>query len=209
MDREGDEVRFRLTDDGLELYVAGELFSAAVETMEYDKADGRISVEDEEVEGSFQLQEEEQLIKAATLSVFSKQCGIEWRGDPAVTLPAEVEELLVSDELRASRPGVCMLWAQLLQIYPGEEAAKEAVRRNSAIVLPYLNRPYFIEGSWQVLNEMMSAEEALEVVTNNPGILASRPEGLKMSNKAAVQATAKAVNVVDALWPEGLKWPGS
>jgi hypothetical protein len=54
---------------------------------------------------------------------------------------------------------------------------------------------------WQVLNEMMSGEEALEVVTKNPGILACNPAGLKESNKAAVMTMANVVNGV-----EGLLW---
>jgi hypothetical protein len=32
--------------------------------------------------------------------------------------------------------------------------ALAAVARNSAIVLPYLNRPHHISGSWKVLDEM-------------------------------------------------------
>jgi len=207
LDREGDEVRFVLEPQGLGLYVGGELFCPAIEEMTYDKADGRISIEDEEVEGSFQLREEEQRIKATTLSVFSQQAGVTWLGDEPLELPDEVEGVLTNEELRESRPGVKLLWAQLLEVYPSEADAKEAVRRNSAIVLPYLNRPYHIEGSWRVLNEIMSEAEALEVITKNPGILACNPSGLKTSSKAAVQTMAGVVDVVDGLWPEGLKWP--
>ena len=62
--------------------------------------------------------------------------------------------------------------AQLLEIFPTEAAASAAVARNSAIVLPYLNRPTHIAGSWAVLQEKFgSDEEALEVVTKNPGLL--------------------------------------
>ena len=78
VDREGDEVRFVLERAGLELYVDGELFSGAVETITYNRTDGTVAVEDEEVEGSFQLSEEEQTLKATTLSVFSRQAGAEW-----------------------------------------------------------------------------------------------------------------------------------
>ena len=46
---------------------------------------------------------------------------------------------------------------------------------------------------------MMSAEEALEVVTKNPGILACNPLGLKGSNKAAVMTMANVVNGVESL----------
>ena len=90
-------------------------------------------------------------------------------------LPQPVEALLVDDELRASRPGTCLLWATLLQVYPDEPSALAAVARNSAIVLPYLNRPAYISGSWREINEKMGPEDALDVVTKNPGILCCNP----------------------------------
>lgn len=43
----------------------------------------------------------------------------------------------------------------------------------------------------------------MQVVTKNPGILASNPAGLKTSNKAAVQAMAVIVDGVEAV-----KWWG-
>lgn len=209
VDREGDAMRFLQRREGLSLFVGGELFSGGLDTVTYTVSDGTVAVEDEEVEGAFQLTEEKQTIEATRLYAFCKQSGVEWLGDDPITLPSEVETLLINDELRKSRPGVCLLWAQLLSVYPTEAAAKEAVVRNSAIVLPYLNRPFHIDGSWEVLKTMMSEEEALEVITKNPGILACIPAALKTSNKLAVLTTARAVDTVDNLWPEGLKWPGS
>ena len=44
-----------------------------------------------------------------------------------------------------------------------------------------------------------SAEEALEVVTKNPGILSCDPAGLRESNKGTVKAMASAVDVVESL----------
>lgn len=209
VDREGDSMRFVPRGDGLSLYVGGEMFSGGLDTVTYTQADGTVAVEDEEVEGAFQLREEKQTVEATRLYAFCKQTGVEWLGDEPITLPEEVETLLINDELRKSRPGVCLLWAQLLSVYPSEAAAKQAVDRNSAIVLPYLNRPFHIDGSWEVLKTMMSEEEALEVITKNPGILACNPAALKTSNKVAVQTTARAVDTVENLWPEGLKWWGS
>jgi hypothetical protein len=48
-----------------------------------------------------------------------------------------------------------------------------------------------------VLNGMMSAEEALDVVTKNPGLLSCDPTGLRGSNKAVVQGLANVVNGVE------------
>ena len=58
---------------------------------------------------------------------------------------------------------------RLLKVYPTDEAALTAVTRNSAIVLPYLNRPTFIAGTCTVLLDKMSEAEALDVITRNPG----------------------------------------
>jgi len=48
---------------------------------------------------------------------------------------------------------------------------------------------------------MMDYDDALAVVTKNPGILACNPDGLKTSNKAAVQTMAMIVDGV-----EYVKW---
>ena len=76
----------------------------------------------QEVEGSFAIRAEEQAIKASTLAVYGLQCKVAWAGDEPLDLPDEVEELLVDDELKDSRPGVRLLWATLLDIYPTEQA---------------------------------------------------------------------------------------
>ena len=76
----------------------------------------------QEVEGSFAIRAEEQAIKASTLAVYGLQCNVAWAGDEPLDLPDEVEELLVDDELKDSRPGVRLLWATLLGIYPTEQA---------------------------------------------------------------------------------------
>lgn len=197
VDREGDEVRFVMEGGKLSLYVDDDLFCGAIDTLTYSRDDGVVSVEDEEVEGSFAIRAEDQAIKASTLAVYGLQCKVAWEGDEPLDLPDEVEELLVDDELKDSRPGVRLLWATLLDIYPTEQAAIAAVQRNSAIVFPYLNRPHHITGSWKVLNGMMSAEEALDVVTKNPGLLSCDPTGLRGSNKAVVQGLANVVNGVE------------
>ena len=44
---------------------------------------------------------------------------------------------------------------------------------------------------------MMSTEEALDVVTKNPGLLSCDPTGLRGSNKAVVQGLANVVNGVE------------
>ena len=102
-----------------------------------------------------------------------------------------------------------MLWSRLLEIYPSEDAALAAVRRNSALIMPYMNKPAFIDGSWRVLNQMMSEAEALEVVTKNPGILACNPAGLVTSDAETVKRAAGFVDGVESTLDNTVrKWMG-
>merc|ERR1711967_122358 len=109
----------------------------------------------------------------------------EWEGDEPILLPDLVEEKLnVSEETKESRPGALLLWALLINIYPTEDEALAAVRRNSAIILPYL---------------LGGEEEALQVVTRNPGVLACNPLLLERQNKEAILAASYAVNAVESV----------
>ena len=78
-----------------------------------------------------------------------------------------------------------------------EDATLAAVQRNSALIMPYMNKPAFIDGSWRVLLEMMPEADALEVVTKNPGILASNPAGLAMSDAETIKRAAGFVDGVE------------
>lgn len=96
---------------------------------------------------------------------------------------------------------------RLLKVYPSEEAVLEAIAKNTAIVLPFLNKPSFISGSWRALTEMMSEEEALDVITRNPGVLASNPVGLSMQNALVIKNVARAVDATENFL-DSLGWTG-
>ena len=51
--------------------------------------------------------------------------------------------------------------AMLTVAVPPAQAAIAAVQRNSAIVLPYLNRPHHITGSWKVLTLTLTLTRTL------------------------------------------------
>lgn len=115
-----------------------------------------------------------------------------------IVMPPEVEKMLeIDEELIESKPAARVLWSRLLAIYPSEAAAVEAVQRNSALIYPYLNKPAFIDGSWEVLKTMMTEEEALEVVVKNPGILCSNPGLLATSDADTVKRAAGLVDGVE------------
>ena len=82
---------------------------------------------------------------------------------------SQVEAVLSDDTLAMQRNEVCILWGALREVYPTEAAAIAAVKKNSAVALPYLNRPMNIVGSWQVLKEFMSQEEALQARSYREG----------------------------------------
>jgi len=209
VDVEGDELRFRRSGSTLKLFVGDELFSEDVTSLTFSRATGKVHMEGEDdegddVEGDFQLQPEELIAQAARLNLLAAEANVPWLGDLPVDLPEEVEFLFMKDEeLLASRPGARILWLELLKVYPSQESAIAAVKRNSAIIMPYLNRPPYISGCWDVLNGMMSEEEALDVVTRNPGILACNPVGLRTSNAAVIKGTAGAVDAFESLLKRG------
>ena len=205
-DRTGDVVRFCLSQEGsetpkLQLYVGDDLFSDGLERIAFDRGAGEIEVEDETSEGSMALCRETVGAEAATVALLVGRAGLEWEGDEPILLPDLVEEKLnVSEETKESRPGALLLWALLINIYPTEDEALAAVRRNSAIILPYLNRPVNIVGSWEVLLDLLGGEEeALQVVTRNPGVLACNPLLLERQNKEAILAASYAVNAVESV----------
>jgi len=183
IDAEGDLIRFVPAEGKLQLWDDDDLQLPAIRALTYARADAAIRADGEDVDGdtaecdvALDRREPRDLtLDLARLGVLAAQARTEWLGDAPVELPQPVEALLVDDELRASRPGTCLLWATLLQVYPDEPSALAAVARNSAIVLPYLNRPAYISGSWREINEKMGPEDALDVVTKNPGILCCNP----------------------------------
>ena len=224
-DTDGDKIVFSISGSTLQMFVDGELVMEDVDTLEYATSDG--FVRQNEGEGLFQMLDgPERADQAAALQALAATASIEWReydvlpelefggeegeemapdsmeallaAADGIDLPAEVEAMLqVDDELREQRPGAIVLWSRLLDIYPDEAAALAAVQRNSALVMPYLNKPAFIDGSWRVLLEMMPEADALEVVTKNPGILASNPAGLAMSDAETIKRAAGFVDGVE------------
>jgi hypothetical protein len=209
-DAEGDALAFLRTvvddTDALALSVSGSLFAVELDGVSYAADQGLVTVDgvdadDDEVEGTFRLAPARRALEAAKLQVLCAQSGIGWEGDEPLELPDAVEALLVDDELRSrgSRAAVRLLWAALLEVYASEEAALRAVALNSVVVLPYLNRPWHITGSWEVLLEMMGSEAAArEVIELNPGVLTVNPLLLRSQSKAVVLATARGVSAVQS-----------
>jgi hypothetical protein len=100
---------------------------------------------------------------------------------------------------------VAPLWKEFRAVFPTEEAAIRAARRNTAVILPFINSADNIRFCWQVLGELgFSKEEALEIVTKNPGVLGNKPGLLARSSQAEVRFSMGLVGALDEL-PEPVR----
>lgn len=220
VDTDGDKILFSLGGgNALQMFVGGELTISSVKSMGYDPDDGTVIQDDGE--GSFILRPEDMAVQPAKLKALAEAADVPWQlledpdynaafADAAaavadLTLPPAVMDLLVDDELKNSVPAVKILWSRLLEVYGSEADALAGVQKNSAIVLPYLNRPVNIDGSWAVLKSMMPEEEARAVIRQNPGILACNPVGLKAAKAGDVQRAAAFVDAFETL-PTSARW---
>ena len=106
----------------------------------------------------------------------------------AGALPAKVSRLLPAV---ADTAAVVPLWRAVRRCYPDDEAAIRAVEANRALVLPWACSKENIDGSFQVLVEVLGdRDEAVKVVTQNPGVLGCDPQRLRLSSPADIRGTA-------------------
>jgi len=108
-------------------------------------------------------------------------------------LPDEVDVLLSSD---TSRENTEALWCALRSCFDSDEEAIAAASRNTGTILPYLNSPSNIYGSYEVLEGMLGRDGAKDVCTKNPGILQCNPRTLARDDASNI---ARAADVVDAV----------
>jgi len=106
-------------------------------------------------------------------------------------LPAEVDELLSTD---TDRQNTKALWAALRSCFKTEEEAVAAAARNTGTILPYLNSPSNIYGSFDVLVQMLGREGAVDVCSKNPGILQCNPKILAREEADKIVSAANSVD---------------
>jgi len=207
IDRENDSLLFRIAgSSALALEVDGQLHCPQVTSIEYEVIDGMVVTQGAAASerGQFWFQPAKQLQEVEALRSLARQADVPFL-ELDSPLPEAIESLLVDDTLKESRPGVRILYNRVLNIYPTTEDALAAVSRNSALVLPYLNKPYHVDGSWRILTEMMGEEEALAVVNKNPGLLTCNPAGLKGASVGDIKRAAMLVEIVEAV-PVSARW---
>ena len=114
----------------------------------------------------------------------------------SLPLPDEIEAMLSED---TPRPLTEIMWAAFRSCYPDDDAAIAAAERNTGVILPYLNRPSNIYGSFEVLKETFGDEGAAEVVRKNPGILTCDPRALAGAEPDQIRQAANFVDFVESL----------
>ena len=111
----------------------------------------------------------------------------------ASRLPEAVYRLLPDVILRtpADAAAVAALWRAVCKVYPSEEAAAAAVVNTPSLILPWVNTPSNVAGSFAVLVDILdSTESAQDVISKNPGILACNPQRLALSSAGEIKAVA-------------------
>ena len=77
-----------------------------------------------------------------------------------------------------TKSDVNQMWSAFETVYGSRERAEAAANRNVKVLLPFLNSPETIRGSYAVLVDMLGKEEASEIIVKNPGVLSCAPEDL-------------------------------
>jgi hypothetical protein len=112
-----------------------------------------------------------------------------------VGLPEEVDVLLSADTGRRETEA---LWAALRSCFPSESEAIQAASRNTGTILPYLNSPSNIYGSYKVLVDKLGRAEATAVCSKNPGILQCNPKILALEEADSIVRAANFVDFFEA-----------
>ena len=105
-----------------------------------------------------------------------------------------------------SKKSLEILWAALVKCYGTEELAKQAVLDNPQILNPSYTFCNTMLASKDVLFNMMSKEEALEVMTKNPAVLQCGP-ALANAQPDEVKSFATIRYVGNRLLPEAARLP--
>ncbi|KAL3925877.1 MAG: hypothetical protein SGPRY_003546 [Prymnesium sp.] len=122
----------------------------------------------------------EKLVKGGLPLKFAERVSFQSGGQK---LPNQEEDILV-------------LWKEFKKCYPSESVAQEMLSKNTAVILPQLNSPRKIKGTYALLNKRLGKQRAAEVFRKNPGVLICSPESLESQSDEDIE---NAANFVDTL----------
>lgn len=97
---------------------------------------------------------------------------------------------------------ILILWREFKKCYPSEKVALQMLSKNTAVILPQLNSPRKIKGTYALLQKRLGKAATSELLLKNPGVLVCSPEGLaKLSDKVGGKARTRMMHVARVLKP--------
>jgi hypothetical protein len=91
---------------------------------------------------------------------------------------------------------ILILWREFKKCYPSEKVALQMLSKNTAVILPQLNSPRKIKGTYALLQKRLGKAATSELLLKNPGVLVCSPEGLaKLSDKVGGKARTRMMHV--------------
>ena len=93
------------------------------------------------------------------------------------------------------------VWKEFKKCYKSEAVAREMLSKNTAVILPQLNSPRKIKGTFALLNKRLGKATTQEVITKNPGVLVCSPESLEDQSDKDIIGAADLVATLDANKP--------
>ena len=107
------------------------------------------------------------------------------KGNMGITLRhAHVEDMILT------------LWKEFKKCYPSEAVAQQMLSKNTAVILPQLNSPAKIKGTYALLVKRLGKKQAQEIIQKNPGVLVCSPTALA---KESDESIIKAANFVESV----------
>jgi len=101
----------------------------------------------------------------------------------------------------ASVAEIDAIWGAFEKAYGSRGDALEASRRNSQVLLPFINDPATITGANEALIRLGGKEWAATIIRKNPGVLACNPRSLGSTPMKDIEGAANLVSSVDNLPP--------
>eukprot|EP00320_Phaeocystis_rex_P022142 CAMPEP_0119056318 /NCGR_PEP_ID=MMETSP1178-20130426/1007_1 /TAXON_ID=33656 /ORGANISM="unid sp, Strain CCMP2000" /LENGTH=124 /DNA_ID=CAMNT_0007037039 /DNA_START=200 /DNA_END=574 /DNA_ORIENTATION=+ len=96
------------------------------------------------------------------------------------------------------------MWNAFRRVYRSEKEAIAAAQKNVIPILSFINTEANIKENWKVLNEKFSKDEAYDIVTKNPGILANKAGDLRSSSEGEIRKSMALVTAFDDV-PPGIR----
>jgi len=127
----------------------------------------------------------EKLVKGGLPVKFAERVSFQTSGQ---TVAGQEDEILI-------------LWREFKKCYRSEAKAVEMLSKNTAVILPQLNSPRKIKGTYAQLTKRFGKAGAADIIEKNPGVLVCSPEGLLTQSDKEILDAAELVATLEANKP--------